>query len=454
MVMQGTGKPPKRSDPYWLDPTFEAGMVTLACCNPRFFGRIGSDVDGDCLGLEPAKLALKAAKAIAKDTHKGPEAASIVLQRLRKWMSEDGRVSLEQIKLVAEMFDDAYERGLPSENAAVTELIPILKRRLSSEAVDAAVEEYGQNRDFERTAKLIAKAQRLGDTNTSVGIRLGAGSYEEIDRLRTLERLPTGIVELDDALEGGLRRGQLGLFVGGSNDGKSMALSYQAAYAISCGLSVVYATLELSPADVLARTKATLTGMTINGVLADSRRAQPALDAMPLGAMIVQHFTPKVTTMAHIEDWFERCVEELGRVDVLITDYGDKLAPPRDAGREGEQTYGAAGLVFERMRIFAAERQKGAIWHWSASQAKRRQKASARGGKGPPERLDIDDLADSQHKARVADMVITLNYDEASRLMTWYVAKNRTGRSKVSIGPLPTEWETGRIAPWLVPDLT
>jgi hypothetical protein len=437
-------KPPKKTDPYWLSASFEKGMTTLACSNRRFWGRIGYAVDRDCLALAPAKLALQAAAAIARETGNGPESVLIVLQRLHTWM-DDGKVSLAQIKEVATLFDDAYEAGVPSEEAAVAELKPILSKRLKSEAVVAATEDYGKNSNFAHTAKLIEKANSIGDTNTSVGTMLGSGSYEEIEKLKHLEKLSTGILELDMTIGGGLRRGCLGIFVGGPGDGKSMALSHIAAWALRCGLFVVYATLELSGADVLARVKANLTAVPINAVLDDPHRLKPFLSGMPLGPFIVNEFTPLATTTYDLEAWVADCEGRVGRkVDVMVTDYGDKLGVAKMNGKD-DTGYKSGQVIFERMRIYAHERN---LWHWTAAQATRQTKKGAKTNN----RLDLNDIADSMHKARVADLVVTLNYNEEDESMLFHVAKNRHGKGKASAGPLPTDFEIGRIAPILETD--
>jgi hypothetical protein len=434
-------RPPKAKDAYWLDEGFERAVVTLAASNKRFYGRIANALDPECLNQEPAKIAMRAIKAVARDLGQGPSSPMLVLQRLRRWMDE-GRLSLDKIKDVAAMFDTAMDSGLPEEDAAVVELKPLLARRMKSEAVQAAIDDYGRDGNFTQATKLIEKANRLGDTNTSVGIMLGAASYDEIEKLKHLERLSTGILELDDALDGGLRRGSLGLLLGGSNDGKSMGLSHLGAHGIRHGLFVLYATLELPPADVLARVKANLTGIPINAILADPLLVKPTLQNMPLGPFIVQEFTPQATTMNDIEDWVESCEEQVGRqIDLLVTDYGDKLSAPKNAGKDGEHGYGAGRIVFERMRIYANEGHKGGkIWHWSAAQATRQ--------KDKRKKLDLNDVADSMHKVRVADLVLTLNLDE---MMTINIAKNRYGRARQAVGPLPPDFEIGRIAPIMEP---
>jgi hypothetical protein len=439
----------KKSDPYHLDPTFERAVAVLCATKPSFWGRIGHALDPDCLASEPAKRILRACRQIAHETKRGPEAAMIVLQHMRRWMDEgkaDG--ALPKIKEVAALMDDAFDTGLPSEDAAVASLKPILTRRLKDEAVVQAIEAGGKDSDdFGKVVKLIDKANRLGDTNTSVGVLLGSGSYAEIEKLKNVERHGTGIWELDSLMNMGMRRGCLGLLVGTSGGGKSMALSHIAAYSIRCGLFTVYATLEVTPADVLARVKGNLTGVPIDNILADPRSVEPLLRAMPLAPLVVQEFTPQATTMPDIEAWVADCEREVGRpIDVLITDYGDKLIAPKNAGKDSDSGYQQGRVVFERMRIYANEGHPGSkIWHWSASQAKRQEKAKA---KGVHALMDLNDTADSLHKIRVADLVVTINPLELG--IKWLIAKNRHGKSNVATDALPPDFECGRVAPIMV----
>lgn len=441
----------KASDPYYLDPSFERAVATMCASRPAFWGRIGYALDPDCLGLEPAKRILRACRQIALETHRGPESPMLVLQHMRRWADEgkpDG--TLVKIREVALLIDDAMEVGLVSDDAAVATLKPILSRRIKDEATLLAIDERGKDGDFAKVVKLIDKANRLGDVDTNVGIRLGSASVAEIERRRSLDRLPSGIWELDNLIDLGMRRGCLGVFVGGPGDGKSMALSHAAAHSIRSGpgfpnLFVVYATLELPPADVLARVKANLTGVPINAILEEPSRVVPLLNSMQLAPLIVQAFTPQVTTMQDIEQWVEKCENEVGRrVDVIVTDYGDKLAVPKASSKdERESGYQQGRVVFERMRLFALETGR---WHWTASQATRRDKGKA---KSVHQSMDLNDMADSLHKARVADLVVTINTLENG--IKWFVAKNRFGVGKVGTNPTPADFECGRVSPIMVP---
>lgn len=431
----------KREQPYNFDAVFESCVVTLACSNPRFYGRVGVSLDPELMRSESAKHAMRAAHAINKDVGHGPTASVLVIQRLRAWMA-DGKITLEAIKLVAEMFDAAEDAGLPDVESVVAEVAPLIQQRMRDEAVQEAIDAFGKKRDLSKAVAIELKAARVGTADTSVGTLMGPESWAEVSSLKDIERMPTGIIELDSGLDGGLQRGGLGVVLGAAGDGKSMMLSHTASVNLVAGAFVGYATLELPRPEILARMKANITGIPINLLKAgDTREAQQKFAALAhrMGPCVVQDFTPYATTADDIKEWVERSEEFIGRkMDLLIVDYGDKVGV-RATKKDGTSSeYTSARIVFESMRIYSFERK---MFTWTASQATRQ--------KDKKKLLDLNDTADSLHKVRVADLVISLNIEEdeegGDKTVRIKVAKHRTGKSKFVVGPLPGAYEVGQV---------
>jgi AAA domain len=151
----------KKPEPYPLDAKFERAVVFYACSNADFYQRIGHALDPEALETEAAKLAVKTAHDVAKDADSGPDSPMTVLQRLRRWMGE-GKATQEQWRSVGCYLEDAEDAGLPTAEAVIAELVPILRRRLQADAVEAAMSEYAKRGDMQRVAEMIAGAKRLG----------------------------------------------------------------------------------------------------------------------------------------------------------------------------------------------------------------------------------------------------------------------------------------------------
>jgi len=424
-----------KMDGYGFAPAFENALATLLCTKQRLFSLVGSHIEVDALSSEAAQLLVRAAKAIAHDASgKGPNSFALVLQRLRRWMDEGG-VSQEQINAAVDLTHAAEDDGLPDEELVVSELVPILRRRAEGAALHEAIDGHGKRRDLAGTVEKLAAAGRLGESAVdSPGVTLGVGSFAAIAELKKLVRLPLGVPEVDAVLEGGLWRKGLGMVIADTGGGKSMYLSHQGSTGTAAGLFVAYATLELPEAVVLARMKANLTGIPTNAILNGSQEAMDKMAELEasLGLCIVKSFTPKLTTVADLIKWVEGLEQEHGRaVDLLLVDYADKLGVGKDVG-----SYEAGESITEGLRLFGFDNDK---WVWTASQSK--------GRDNKKKRLDTSDVADSMHKVRAADIVLTATVKDDGEQLLWYVAKNRLGRAHLSVGPLPHEFEYGRVAP-------
>lgn len=236
-------------------------------------------------------------------------------------------------------------------------------------------------------------------------------------------------------------RGTETVFLAGPGGGKSMALAQVACEGVRTGFHVAVATLEIPEPIWLARIKANLTGLLIDDIMddPDGVQAQKRLaefQAKPgMGRIFVKEFSPMATTVEDLKAWIQTSEDDLGfPVQVLVIDYADKLIAP--GKMEDTSGYTLGKVVYEGLRVWAAESSR---WLYTASQSTRNdgKKASSKHG--------IDDMADSMHKGRVADAVISLNVRDD--MIAYHIAKNRLGVSGKSTGPIPTEFERGRIAP-------
>jgi archaellum biogenesis ATPase FlaH len=429
---------------YEFTPEFERVVVTMACCQPHFYGRIASQLDAECMSTDPAKLAMRAAHAVARDVGHGPDSAIQVVQRIRRWMRE-GSVTQEQLMAVGDLLDAAEDGGLMSADAAVAEIAPLLKRRMRFEAVKLATSMFGKGEDeMAVVTAMLTKAERVGISDESVGTFIGASALDAMTALRDAKRMRTGILELDDVLDGGFIIGTTIVYLGESSSGKSMALVQGATSGALQGLNVCYATFELAETIVLARIMANITGVPTNDILFEKGKAERAFTIMEeagmagLGTIVVKGFTPQVSTVFDVLEWVANVEKQTGKkIDVLVVDYGDKVAAPKTADGKDIGSYKTGLLVFEAMRVWADANKR---WCITASQAKR--------GDDKRKKLDLDDVADSMHKVRVVPVVITLNArGEQREQMMFNVAKNTLGKAPVCVGPLPTEFHCARIAP-------
>ena len=437
----------RKTDPYAFDPGFERAITALACSSVSFWGRGGHAVDTEALEQPACKLAFQAAQEIAKDTGSGPGSLLVVLQRLRRWMNQ-GKTKLEEIVAVSDLFDEFQDADpQPEAESLLTELVPVLKRRAESEALKVGMDVYAKRGDMGKVIDLVSKAQRLGEQDVSLGYEFGAAGLDAAREQNAGTTLSTGIYELDGILEGGLKRGELGVVAMMSGGGKSMTLNHFAASAMRRKHNVAVATLEIDAGMWQNRLAANILHTPINDIAVDGRprdRAKREITALQedgrIGRAFVSYFTPGATTVDDLRDWI-RALRQAHNIpiDVLIVDYADEMtAVGKLADAPGHEKMTS---VYQRLRAFAKEELKG--WCWTASQPKGHASGNAKSRK----RIDTDDLADSMGKVRKADVLLTATFDDGTREMTFFLAKRRSGRGRETAGPLPTIFEMGAVAP-------
>jgi hypothetical protein len=149
--------------------------------------------------------------------------------------------------------------------------------------------------------------------------------------------------------------------------------------------------------------------------------------------------SPTITTAEECWRLFDEANRKLAlrgsphRYDVLIVDYADKLGWPK----EFKGTYEGQNHVFEALLHGTRERN---VWTWTASQAKRRDKKKSKNGL-----LRMEDVADSMHKVRNSDVVLTLNPTADYSLVRVLLDKHRTGVSGFLSELMPTNFAYGRL---------
>jgi hypothetical protein len=436
--------------PYEFDPRFEACILFYCATDPKFWRQAGKELEVDCLELPTAKHVLDVCRHTYKENPSAAPSTLGVIQRLKATVSA-GKLDPDMPGAVDDMFESVLELqpARPSVEAILRELLPLLKRRLHSKAIQTAHQEWATKGTFAGVRETLARAERLGRAEERPGVRVGSAGFSAIAEVGELERLPTGVFELDQKI-GGLWRGALGMWVAKSGGGKSMALVSQAATAIMHARRFTgFISLELPQSLQLARLYSHMTGVPVNLILdnalqrAEAQRRIEIIEQQ-IGMCEVAEFPMHGTTPADLDAWIEAKEQEHGlKMECLIVDYADLLVTPMP-GKEVSD-YMMMRYVYAQLQSIAKKR---GMWIWTASQASRGSKSDQK----PNAYLGIDNVADSMNKVRIADMMLTLNMREENQIEI-YVAKHRLGRADYAIGPLQTDFEHARLTPWAREDM-
>jgi KaiC/GvpD/RAD55 family RecA-like ATPase len=142
-------------------------------------------------------------------------------------------------------------------------------------------------------------------------------------------QVSTGWPTMDKILYGGMSRGELNIFAGGSGSGKSLVMMNIALSWLQAGLSGVYVTLELSEELCSLRTDAMLTGMGTKEIRKDigTTELKVKMVSKKSGQYRVKQF-PAQSNINDIRSYLKEVQIQTGiRVDFVMVDYLDLLMP-------------------------------------------------------------------------------------------------------------------------------
>jgi archaellum biogenesis ATPase FlaH len=142
-------------------------------------------------------------------------------------------------------------------------------------------------------------------------------------------QVSTGWPSMDRRLFGGMNRGELNIFAGGSGAGKSLFLANLGVNWALQGLNVVYLTLELSEALVSMRIDAMLTGIATKDIFKDLDDVEMKVKIIGKKSGLLQvKYMPSGKTANDIRAYLKEYEIKVGKkVDVLLVDYLDLLMP-------------------------------------------------------------------------------------------------------------------------------
>ena len=142
-------------------------------------------------------------------------------------------------------------------------------------------------------------------------------------------QVKTGWETLDKRLFGGMNRGELNIFAGGSGAGKSLFLANLGVNWCLQGLNVVYLSFELSESLVGMRIDSMTTGISTKDIFKDIDNVEMKVKMIgkKSGALQIKYM-PSGKNVNDIRSYVKEYEIKMGRkVDVLLVDYLDLLMP-------------------------------------------------------------------------------------------------------------------------------
>jgi replicative DNA helicase len=369
------------------------------------------------------------------------EANIVILDMIKDYFSEyKNAPTLEAMKIkIVEMDNDLLKK-------TIAENIKAAFANLDAEDLDFVKEkalEFCKNQEIKKAIVNSVELLNNGDYDSikalvdnalKAGLERNVGhEYKTSVDERYLESVRNTVKTqweaIDDIADGGLGKGELGVFVAPAGIGKSWALVNVGSAAAKAGLNVIHYTLELNEAYVGLRYDSVMTGIAAQELKYNIEEVKKNVENIK-GNLIVKYFPTKGATVNTIASHIERCRANGFPPDMIIVDYADLL---RGKGKEVRLEL---GNIYEDLRGLAGEHE---IPVWTASQANRSALED--------DIIGAEKIAESYSKIMTADFVVSLSRkieDKIAGTGRWHVIKNRFGPDGITF-PSKMNASNGKI---------
>ena len=226
-----------------------------------------------------------------------------------------------ELKHVPDLTEDHY-------NWFMTEFEGFTKRQELERAILLSADMLEKG-DFEPVEKIIKDAVQISLTK-DMGTDYFGDPRARINKyFNTGGQVSTGWPTMDKILYGGMSRGELNIFAGGSGSGKSLVMMNIALSWLQAGLSGVYVSLELSEELCALRTDAMLTDMSTKDIRKDidTTELKVKLVSKKAGQYRIKGL-PAQSNVNDIRSYLKEVQLQTGiKVDFVMVDYLDLVMP-------------------------------------------------------------------------------------------------------------------------------
>ena len=416
----------------YLGTEYQYRLVKCFIEEPKFFQEINSIVNQNMFTMP----LLRSFVGILKDYYKNKDVVPSY-ETMLEMMNNRARLDTdlqENQDLIKELKKTTCEGSeFVKENS-----IKFFKQqnliRVANEIIKIAGN--GDTERYDECKKLLEDATLAGQEE-----EFGISPYELLDKAMTKNikwPIPTGVSKLDEALNGGLEKGKVGLIIGSAGFGKSTFSTAIASYASTAktelnnyeGYKVLQIYFEDDDVDIARKHFSRISQVEARdltrGDIVQTAEIRNVLENFPDKELMMKNlrlkrFNTNTKSATDIENYIKRLINSGFKPDLVIIDYFECLLAEK-GGYSTDSEWSREGFTMRKIENMAKDLDI-AIW------------VPTQGNKGSinsPDVVTMDQAGGSIRKVQVAQVVISIARsldDIDNSKATLAVLKNRSGKS-------------------------
>ena len=265
---------------------------------------------------------------------------------------------------------------------------------------------------YEEIKALVDDAMKAG-AERDLGHDYVEGFEERLTNA-TRDTIETPWDVVNEIMDGGLGKGELGVIVAPAGIGKSWTLQSIGAYLLKEGKTIVHYTLELNQNYVGVRYDTVISGVPTSNIKFYKEEVKKKIDSIK-GKLLIKYYPTRSATVQTLSSHLKQIELQGIKPDLVIVDYADIL---RDVSNYKEMRH-QLGNIYEDLRGLAGEYE---LPIWTASQANRSSLEE--------DVIDASKVAEAYSKVMIADFILSVSRkveDKIANTGRFHVIKNRFG---------------------------
>tara|TARA_Y100000389_G_scaffold87776_1_gene84301 strand:+ start:8790 stop:10184 length:1395 start_codon:yes stop_codon:yes gene_type:complete len=336
--------------------------------------------------------------------------------KLAKQVMEDGKFSETIIDILdPQYFDNEYLRLLiasvkdyhekyetiPTYDTLQQVVNKDIKREIAKESAVAMIREIQKSNDkdclhIQDTAVQFCKQQELKKATQKIQKILDSGDFDKYDECEEIMKealsvgsetdsgidvfhavddvlsddfrkpIPTGLVGLDNLMDGGLSKGELGVILAPFGVGKTTLITRMANTAYNLGYNVVQIFFEDNPKVIQRKHFTCWTEISLNELTERKDEVRKTIEGFKgrKGNLILKKMASDGTTIPNIKQYLRKLISTGMKPDVIFLDYIDCV----ESTKQFKDEYSGEGPIMRQFETMISELN---IAGWTAVQGNR-----------------------------------------------------------------------------------
>lgn len=399
----------------FLGHEYQIRLVAQVLTDKKFANNIVDILDPNYFKQESVRLIVQAIKEAKQTEDIIPDFGSLKIRVLENISSDMIR------KLVLSHIEEIEKASLHDTEKIQSVALNFCKQHELKKAIKKIDKIIDNGDNYEECETILRKALEHGDNKDD-----GMDIYENIESVLADDfRKPirTGIGGLDEAMDGGLSKGELAIILAPFGVGKTTMMTKLASTAFRDGHKVLQIFFEDMPKVIQRKHLACWSGYDLNSLTEHKEDLMKIAQEMEesskngKGVLKLKKFSSDGTTIPIIRQYIRKLIATGFRPDIVLLDYIDCVEP----SKKFDDVNAGEGSVMRQFEAMLADLD---IAGWTAVQGNR---SSIKA-----ELVEADQMGGSIKKAQIGHFVVsiakTLDQKE-NNTATMAILKSRFGKS-------------------------